>query len=109
MVAGCRPEAHIDIAANGATPEFVVSYDRGKKACVWGLTVTDLVEGKRRDVWAVRRIYRAPESLCRHRFTYGVTPVGYELLVKPEPLRRARAYEVSSTGGGWGATEPLTI
>lgn len=105
-LAGCKMEASITVRPHAATPDFVVSYDQGKTACVKGLTITAVNEGKRVDVWALRRPDTAP---CTDRFTYGVVPTGYEVVIPPHPLVRGRRYEVTASGIGWGASQAFGV
>lgn len=109
LFAACQLEASIQVVEHGATPDFVVTYDRGKAACVKGLTVSALDGDRRSDVWAIRRVDGAADALCRDRVIYGVVPAGYEAVVPAQPLRRARSYEVAATGTGWSATQSLAI
>lgn len=109
LLAACQLEASIQVVEHGAMPDFVVTYDRGKAACVKGLTVTALTGDRRSDVWAIRRVDGAADAFCRDRFTYGVVPAGYEAVVQMQPLQRDRPYDVAATGTGWSASEPLTI
>lgn len=100
-------QADIDVVQHGTTPTFVVTYDRGKKACVKGLTVTAVARGVRKEMWAVRRAYRAPDALCADHLTYGITPAGYEKVVWTGPLNHAANYEVAAMGVGWNTSKPF--
>lgn len=108
-LAGCQFEASIEVVPNGGRPDFVITYDQGKAACVKGLTVTALAGDQRTDVWAIRRRDGAAEAVCKGRFTYGLAPSGYEAVIEARPLRIASPYEVSATGTGWSASTPLSI
>lgn len=99
-------ESSITIVENGLKPEFVVTYDNGKKACVQGLTVTAVEDGKREDVWALRQ---SDKGGCADRLAYGTAPAGYETVVTARPLSPQRSYEVYASGPGWGTTKPLTV
>jgi hypothetical protein len=109
MLGSCQFEAVIEIVQNGRTPDFVVRYDKGRRACVEGLTVTRLSDGRRQNVWAVRRGDAATDASCADRFTYPVVPAGYALVVRQVPLEPGDPYEVHATGVGWTATELFSV
>lgn len=106
VLVGCQMDAAVEVVGRGAGATLAVTYDGGKPACVQGLTVTELADGGRRDVWAVRRRDGAG-GRCADRFRFGATPPGYETVVAPRAPATGRRYEVSATGVGWSATAPL--
>lgn len=109
LVAGCELEATIKVVGEGSQPRFEVTYDRGKTACVQGLTVTDLTGGTRRDVWAIRQIDAGKSASCTANIGFGVTPANYEVVVPAGRLVPGRDYEVSASGIGWHAKAPVVV
>lgn len=108
-LAGCEIEATIKVAGTGLKPRFDVTYDRGKTACIQGLTVTDVTSDTRRGVWAVRQVDARNKSLCTGTMAFGVVPPGYEVAVQGGVLVPERRYEVSATGVGWHAKAPVPV
>lgn len=107
-LAGCELEARITVA-DGPPRRFDVTYDRGKTACVRGLTVFDLTGGTRREVWAIRRLDTSETAPCSGNVSFGVTPPNYEVVVRPAALVPGRIYEVSANGVGWHARAPVVV
>lgn len=104
VVAGCEIEATVRVV-DAVRPRLVVTFDRGKPACVQGLTVA--AAGQQRPIWAIRRVDLRTDAWCMDKFDYGITPGGYETAVAPLPLVPGQRYEISATGTGWHATTPL--
>ncbi|TRW13987.1 hypothetical protein [Glacieibacterium frigidum] len=97
------------VVGDGPRPQFDVTYDRGKTACVQGMNVTDLTGGTRRMVWAIRQIDASKGAPCAANIRFGVTPVNYEIVVAPERLLPGRKYEVNASGIGWQADAPVVV
>lgn len=102
MLVGCQIEATISVA-NGPQPRFDVTYDRGKPACVQGLTVGDVTDGTRRDIWAVRRLDRQDAARCVTMLRFGVVPPGYEAYIGGGSIIVGHQYEARASGSGWQA------
>ena len=108
-LAGCEMEATVKVVDDGRAPRFDITYDRGKTACVKGLTVTDVTSQTRRDVWAVRQVDALNKPLCTGTVKFGVVPPGYEVAVRGGVLAPGRRYEVSASGVGWHANAPVQV
>lgn len=108
-LAGCEMDAEITVSGPASQPRFDVTYDGGKRACIQGLTVTDVGGTARRDVWAIRRLDRRDMARCVTSVTFGQVPAGYEAALALRKTVPGAPYEVSASGAGWHAKAPFAL